>query len=218
MNTAVSQSSGLTGWNTIVRQSVHASRRANSSGNGGWRSGPAAAQSQSLGNLWVENGAIWSLPNFLIGFTEYAGVARFFSSAKSLGYSGSPESLYAGTPFSAHDLPVLLSSPLKHGSNSDHFVPCPFLLWVKASTVQYVNMWFSMLTFPNGRRPASGSHPGPVVPFKTLQNFSANSPSGVRIFKAMYILYIPSLQANSNKVGGSYAGVGNDMHHYSWSS
>ena len=42
-----------------------------------------APQPAAPPNLWVENGAIWQLPNLLVGFTNYASVTAFFASVMS---------------------------------------------------------------------------------------------------------------------------------------
>jgi hypothetical protein len=169
----------------------------------------------SLANLWVENGAIWSLPNFLIGFTNYAGVASFFSSVKGAGYYGAPTALYGGTPFSAQDLPILLSDLVTVKNHGNPDLGSSFLLWAKSSTMQFVNTLFAMQRFENGRRPVATSAACPVLPFKTLQSFSANSPSGVQTFQAMYMLYIPR-QPACGVPGPLFTGTQYDMSVYSW--
>jgi len=224
MNSTVSQATGLTGWQSIVNRSMHVPSvsRASLLSRTGRNAIAPAQNAPQIPNLWVENGAIWSLPNFLIGFTDYFGVSRFTSSVRSEGYT-TPAFFYAGTPFSVQDVPILASplppsvgrGPASPVQNSLELTDCPFLVWVQAGTVQFVSTLFCMLSLPPGKSVCATGAASPVVPFKLLQNFPANSPSGTKRFTAKYILYSPK-KVTVSGVAGHMNGVQLEMQMCSW--
>ncbi len=206
-------------WNTLVNQKLRPrvmARRAGASGgsNASVLASPLSGSafqlpsSFILPNLWVDNGAIWQLPNMLLGFTNYSAATSFLSSVSSLGLYPAPQSWYAGTPFSATDFPILWEKEQSL-----------FLLWSSINALSYAQKFLPMvpdislgLGFYVTMPPA-----GPVVPVSSLQSFSSNSSSGMQTFSAQYILYCPwGTQAGGENNSVPYTGIVNELYNYYW--
>jgi len=135
--------------------------------------------------LWVENGAIWLLPNLLVGFTNYPSVTAFFANVKSSGLpdASAPASWYAGSPFSATDMPAL-------NRGSSNTVTDFFLLWPNVNLLSFAPTFLSQLPM-QPIIPAPGPQSGPVMSPTLLSSFQASSPQGQGTFQAQYVLYAP---------------------------
>ncbi len=169
-----------------------------------------SAPTSTVPNLWVENGVIWQLPNLLVGFTSYSAATGFFLSVAGLGYNSAPSRWYEGTPFSAMDFPMLHWG--KKGAQINGFI----LVWASLTAMPFASMFLPMLPVNQPLIPNNTSAAGPVVPTSAMANFSASSPSGVRNFKAQYIMYAPF---GPNPLSGTFtsaAGIQYDMVLYSW--
>ena len=196
-------------WKAVVSRSVHAPA-GSSTGLTNLLVNPKFTAQLSLpimvGNLWVEDGVIWQLPSLLVGFTSYSAATTFFSSLKGTGMESAPANWYQGLPFSATDFPILYE---QNSTGRD------LLIWPSLYVMGSAQMFLSML--PGGPyKPSHGNaaSAGAVVPVSALQNFSANSPSGMKTFQAQYILYAPG--GITKAASGKGSGISQDMGTYSW--
>lgn len=226
-------------WNTLASQLVHAPKKSPQSGSAGLGGGLYTSSPQSgssaLGgglyigssglslsgltpatpkapvpNLWVENGAIWQLPNLLVGFTSYSAASTFFGSVKGLGYEAAPSSWYEGSPFSATDFPILHWG--KKGVEINGFL----LVWPSLTAIAFASTFLPMLPVSQPLIPSPAPSAGPVAPVSSMGSFSANSPSGVQTFRAQYIMYGPWGPSPLSGTSTSGTGIKYDMILYSW--
>ena len=160
-------------------------------------------------SLWVENGAIWLLPNLLVGFTGYAAVSTFFANVQNSGlpYSVAPASWYAGSPFSSTDMPAL-----NYGAS--YLVEGLFLLWPKINLLNLAATFLSQLPM-QPIIPAPAPHAGPVMSPAFLSSFQANSPQGQSTFQAQYVMWAPS-GPTPGPLHATGSSLSVDLEEYGW--